>query len=146
MSSRQPDSPRALGTAIKPASWLATTLLFGVPALIFAFLFHRLGPDLWRQGISWWRIFHCLLVLPLALMLVAALLGSSVDVRSVSWKSLQQRLRLGIPSGTVWLWAAALSGFMYGGNWADIFAVAASWFALWKVGIRCDLDGHARQA
>ena len=69
-------------------------------------------------------------------MLVAAILGAAVDVRSVSWKSLQQRLRLGIPSGTVWFWAAALSGFMYGGTWADIFAVAVSWFALWKEGTR----------
>jgi membrane protease YdiL (CAAX protease family) len=123
-------------SAIKPAGWLATTLLFGVPALVFALLFHWLGPDLWRQGTSWRRIFHLLLVLPLALMLVAALLGAAVDVRSVSWKSLQQRLRLSVPSGTVWLWAAALSGFMYGGNWPDLFAVAASWLALWKEGSR----------
>jgi membrane protease YdiL (CAAX protease family) len=116
----------------KPAGWLATTLLFGVPAVIFAFLFHWLGPELWRQGTSWWRIFHLLLVLPLALMLVAAPLGAAIDLRSVSWKALQQRLRLSLPSVTVWLWAAALSGFMYGGNWADLVAVAGSWFALWK--------------
>ena len=117
---------------IKPAGWLATTLLFGVPALIFAFLFHWLGPDIWRQGTSWWGTFHFLLVLPLALMLVAALLGAAIDLRSVSWKALRQRLRLSAPDGVVWLWAAALSGFMYGGNWADLIAVAGSWFALWK--------------
>jgi membrane protease YdiL (CAAX protease family) len=107
-----------------------------MPALVFAFLFHRLGPDLWRQGTSWWSIFHLLLVLPLALMFVAALLGAAVDLPSVSWKGLQQRLRLSVPGGTVWLWAAALSGFMYGGTWADIFAVAASWFAIWKEGTK----------
>jgi membrane protease YdiL (CAAX protease family) len=117
---------------MKPAGWLATTLLFGVPALIFAFLFHWLGPELWQQGTSWWRIFHLLLVLPLALMLIAALLGATIDLPSVSWKGLRQRLRLSIPGGTAWLWAAALSGFMYGGNWADLVAVAVSWFALWK--------------
>jgi len=100
--------------------------------MIFAFLFHWLGPDLWREGISWWRIFHLLLVLPLALMLVAALLGAAIDLQSVSWKGVQQRLRLSTPSGVVWLWAAALSGFMYGGNWADLIAVAVSWFAQWK--------------
>jgi membrane protease YdiL (CAAX protease family) len=117
---------------MKPASWLATTFLFGVPALIFAFLFHWLGPGLWRQGISWWHIFHLLLVLPLALMLITALLGAAADLRSVSWKGLRERLRLSLPGVTVWLWAAALSGFMYGGNWADVVAVAASWSALWK--------------
>src|ERR1700732_5258259 len=117
---------------MKPGDWFATTLLFSVPALIFAFLFHRLGPNLWQQGSSWWRIFHLLLVLPLALMLVAALLGAAIDLRSVSWKGLRQRLRLSVPNGVVWLWAGALSGFMYGGNWADLLAVAAGWFALWK--------------
>ena len=117
---------------MKPAGWVATIFLFGVPALVFGFLFHWLGPDLWQQGTSWWRIFHLLLVLPLALMLLAALAGATLDLSSVSWKGLQQRLRLTVPSGTVWLWAAALSGFMYGGNWADLIAVAASWLALWK--------------
>src|SRR6202011_2617237 len=31
-----------LAPAIRPAGWLATTLLFGVPALVFALLFHWL--------------------------------------------------------------------------------------------------------
>ena len=69
-------------------------------------------------------------------MLAAAILGASVDVRSVSLKGLQQRLRLSGPSATVWLWAAALSGVMYGGNWPDLFAIAVSWLALWKEGSR----------
>jgi len=63
---------------MQPASWLGTTILFGVPALAFAFLFHWVGPSLWHQGSSWWRIFHLLLILPLALMLAAALVGASV--------------------------------------------------------------------
>jgi membrane protease YdiL (CAAX protease family) len=83
-------------------------------------------------GTSWWRIFHFLLILPLTCMFVAALIGAAVDQRSISWKGIKQRLRLSAPSATAWLWAAALSGFMYGGNWADLLAVAASWLALWK--------------
>ena|GEM_PF-467848 len=111
---------------------MATALLFGGPTLVFALLFHRLGPDLWRHGTSWWHIFHLLLILPLALMLVAALVGAALDLPSVSVRSLRQRLRLSAPRGTAWLWAAALSGFMFGGNWADLVAVAASSLALWK--------------
>ena len=65
-------------------------------------------------------------------MFVAALIGAAVDQRSTSWKGIKQRLRLSAPSATAWLWAAALAGFMYGGNWADLLAVAASWLALWK--------------
>ena len=68
-------------------------------------------------------------------MLLAALLGAALDLPSAG-KGLQQRLRLSVPSGVIWLWAAALSGFMYGGTWADLFAVAASWIALWKEGTR----------
>ena len=118
--------------AIKPAGWLASILLFGIPALAFAFLFHRLGPDLWHQGTSWWRIFHLLLVLPLTLMLVAALIGATLDLGSFSWRKLWQRLRLSVPGGTAWLWASALAGFMFGGNWADLLALVTSWLALWK--------------
>src|SRR5467141_4191575 len=118
--------------AIRPASWIATVLLFGVPALAFAFLFHWLGPNLRQGGTSWWRIFHLLLILPLTYMFLAALIGAAVDQRSISWKCIKQRLRLSAPSATAWVWAAALSGFMYGGNGADLLAVAASWLALWK--------------
>jgi hypothetical protein len=81
---------------------------------------------------SWWRIFHLLLILPLALLLIASLVGAAIDVRSTSWKALMQRLRPSAPNATAWIWAVALSGFMYGGNWEDLFAVAASWLALWK--------------
>jgi hypothetical protein len=118
--------------AISPAGWLASSLLFGIPALTFAFLFHWAGPSLLRQMSSWWRVFHLLLILPLALMLIAALVGAAIDVRSISWKALTQRLRLSAPNATACIWAAALSGFMYGGNWEDLFAVAASWLALWR--------------
>ena len=120
------------GSAIKRAGWLATVFLFGVWALAFAFLFHWLGPKLWKEGSSWWHIFHWLLILPLACMLVAAFLGAAVDLRPIFPTGLKQRLRLCAPSATAWLWAPALSGFMHGGNWADLLAVAGSWFALWK--------------
>ena len=119
-------------TEVEPASWLATVLLFCIPALLFALLFHWTGPTLWHQGTSWWRIFHLLLILPLALMLFAALVGAGFDVGSASCSNLRHRLRLSCPTRTTWLWAIALSGFMYGGNWADVVAVVASWVALWK--------------
>jgi hypothetical protein len=118
--------------AIRPAGWLASLFLFGIPASTFAFLFHWAGPSLLRQMSSWWRIFHLVLILPLALMLIASLVGAAIDVRSTSWKALTQRLRLTAPNATAWMWAAALSGFMYGGDWEDLAAVAASWLALWR--------------
>ena len=118
--------------ATRPANWLATALLFGVPALIFALLFHQLGPKLLQQGTSWWRIFNILLILPLACMLLAAIIAAALDLPTICWPGLVQRLRLGAPSAAAWLWAAALSGFMYGGNWPDLLAVITSWVALAK--------------
>jgi len=116
----------------KPARSLATVLLFGIPTLVFAFLFHQIGPRLWHAGICWWRIFHLLLILPLSLMFVAAIVGATLDVGSLSYRGILQRLRLTSPTFATWLWAAALSGFMYGGNWADVAALLASWLALWQ--------------
>ena len=118
--------------AARPAGWLASSLLFGIPALTFALLFHWAGPSLLRHGSSWWRIFHVLLILPLAFLLIASLVGAALDLRSTSWTALAQRLRLSAPGGTAWIWAAALAGFMYGGDWEDALAVAASWLALWR--------------
>jgi membrane protease YdiL (CAAX protease family) len=100
--------------------------------LTFALLFHWVGPSLLRHGSSWWRIFHMLLILPLAVLLIASVVGAAIDVHSTSCGSLARRLRLSAPSATAWIWAAALSGFMYGGNWEDLVAVAASWLALLK--------------
>jgi len=117
---------------IKPSGWLTSTFLFGIPALVFALLFHVIGARLWYEGISWLSIFHLLLILPLALMLIAALVGAAFDVGSLSCGAILQRLRLSSPTFTTWLWAAALSGFMYGGNRGDVVALLASWLALWK--------------
>jgi hypothetical protein len=65
-------------------------------------------------------------------MFAAALIGAAVDQRSISRKGIKGRLRLSGPSSTAWLWAAALSGFMYGGIGADLVAVTAAWLALWR--------------
>ena len=116
----------------RPAGWLASLFLFAVPAIVFALLFHWAGPILLNENISWWRIFHLLLILPLTLMLLSAIVGAALDVPSTSWSLIAERLRLTHTDVTTWLWAGALSGFMFGGNWQDVLAIAASWLALWR--------------
>jgi hypothetical protein len=118
--------------AIKPAGWLATTLLFGAPAVIFALLFIGWDQSLFCHHTSPSCIFHLSLILPLSLMFIAALVGAALDAGSLSGKSLAERLRLSAPHGTVWLWATVPSGFVFGGTRADLVAVAASWLALWR--------------
>jgi len=124
------------GNTMRRAGWFVTLLLFGVPAMIFASLFHWLGPNLIDSGTSWWGTFHWLVIMPLACMLSAAVIGAAADVGPISAKRLIQRLRLAIPRPTAWLWAGALSGFMYGGNLGDSIAAVASWIALWKENTR----------
>ena len=104
--------------AIKPAGWIATTLLFGAPALIFALLFIGWDQSLFCHHTSRWCIFHLSLILPLSLMFIAALVGAALDAGPFSWKSLAQRLRLSAPQGTVGLWGI----LMFGGTRADLVA------------------------
>jgi membrane protease YdiL (CAAX protease family) len=115
-----------------PAGWLTTIVLFGIPALIFFGLFHWVGPRLREQGASWWIIFQCLLVAPLFCMLLAPFVFLRVEHGPPEWKSWIARLRLTRPQSSAWLWAAALSTFMYGGNWGDAVSLAAAWIALLK--------------
>jgi hypothetical protein len=63
-------------------------------------------------------------------MFVAPLSARLFDQHSISRKGIKERLRLSAPSAAAWLWAAALSGFMYGGNGTGLLAVTASWLAL----------------
>jgi membrane protease YdiL (CAAX protease family) len=116
----------------KPAGWLATIVLFGIPAAIFWCLFHLVGPALRHHGASWWLIFQILLLVPLGTMLLATYLCVRLDANSAGWNCLMHRLRLTRPDPSVWIWAIALSGFMHGGDWQDGLAVLASWLALWK--------------
>jgi membrane protease YdiL (CAAX protease family) len=116
----------------KAAGWLMSIVLFGVPAQIFFWLFHWVGPQLLEQGASWLVIFHCLLVAPLGCMLLAPFVCLRIQYGSPEWRSWTVRLRLTRPRSSAWFWAAALSGFMYGGNWQDAVALMSAWIALWK--------------
>lgn len=117
---------------MKRAGWPASLLLFGVPAAAFALLFHLGGPALRRAGVSWFVAFHLLLTLPLAILLVASIVGARREAGGHSWSSLRHRLRLNRLDAAGWAWTVALSGFMYGGNIADLVAIAASYVALWR--------------
>src|SRR5947209_15474087 len=107
-------------------------MLFGIPALIFFWLFHWLGPRLREQGASWWIIFQCLLVAPLGCMLFAPFVLLRMEHGPPERKSWIVRLRLTRPEHSAWVWALALCGFMYGGSWQDLVALLSAWIALLK--------------
>jgi len=133
---------RVFGTAIKPAGWLGTTFLFGVPALVSRVpIIEGIFGD---KGLHGGAFSPCCSFCTLALMLGAALLGATLLICVRSWKRppttaapLRPVARLGSGSGS--------SGFMYGGTWADLFAVAGVMVRSMergdeaKVAVRCDL-------
>jgi len=123
-----------------PAGWLISGLLFGVPAIVFWILFHWLGPALRSSGASWLLVFHLLLIVPLgACWLLLSCFSRSTGVPSGSWVA---QLRLSKPKPTAWLWAASLSGFMYGGDLADAIALTAAFAALFRR--RPERNGYTR--
>lgn len=125
----QMDTSMPRGSALQPAGWLSSSLLFGVPALRFFVLFHFAGPRLHASGVSWWLLLHILLIAPLAAMLLAAIVGASREgFRQLP--ELKMRFRLQRPKISECVWAGALAGFMYGGDFADVAAVLFAFLAL----------------
>lgn len=113
-----------------PAGCFFSALLFGIPAGVFAVLFHFAGPALRAAGVGWWAVFHWILVAPLLGMLAAAGVGALLENGTIASRVLRDRFRLQNPGLAGWLWAAALAGFMLGGDWADAIAATAAVGAL----------------
>jgi membrane protease YdiL (CAAX protease family) len=115
---------------IKPASILVSVLLFGVPSLVFFVSLNLIIPVLVQAGRPWFLIYNLCLVLPLALLLLAALLAYRLEGREFTWTSFAQRFRLGPMKLKDWLWAIGLAIFMYGGNHSSPISFAFVCFAL----------------
>ncbi len=115
---------------VAPAGWLLTILFFGIPASTFLLLFHWIGPTIREMGASWWTVFHVVLIAPLGAMLAAALVASTREIKSTGLPGVIERLRLHTPDPAGWMWAGALAGFMFGGDWADLLAIALAFVAL----------------
>jgi membrane protease YdiL (CAAX protease family) len=85
---------------------------------------------------SWWLVFHVVLIAPLGAMLLAALYAAIRETDSTRPQDLTARLRLQRLNTTGFLWAGALVGFMYGGNWIDLTALLLAVAALRREGSR----------
>ncbi len=94
-------------------------------------------PALRQAGVSWFVSFNLVLALPTGLLGAAALVACRLEGCPLSWPALRDRLRLGRPDTSTWLWAAALAVFMHGGPWssAAAFVVALSAAAVGRGGV-----------
>ncbi|MBI4481195.1 MAG: CPBP family intramembrane metalloprotease [Acidobacteria bacterium] len=85
-----------------------STLLFGIPSLIFAGGLYIGLPTLDQAGVPLYLTFQLFATGPLALLFLGALVGYRLEGNSWSWDGLIKRFRLGRPDAMTWLWTAGL--------------------------------------
>jgi membrane protease YdiL (CAAX protease family) len=102
-----------LAPPIKPISFLATVLLFGVPCAIFSVSLLVLLPALIRSGFSLFAVFNLTFLPPLALLLIAAFAGLKLEGRALTWPVVRDRFRLGRLTRYGWLWILGLCVFNF---------------------------------
>ena len=115
---------------VRPASFFLSILLFGIPALLFYCSLNLVIPRLMESGLSWFLIYNLCLVLPLALLLIAAIVGYRLEGREFNWSSFAKRFRLSPMMLKDWLWAIGLAIFMYGGNHNALLSFAFACLAM----------------
>ena len=101
---------------IKPAGLLVSILLFGIPASIFFISLNLIVPGMVTARMPWFLIYNLCLVLPLAILLVAAFVGYRIEAGTYNRIAIAERFRLRPMKFKDWLWAIGLAIFMYGGN------------------------------
>jgi len=122
-----------------PAPLRVALPLFAASSGLFFMTLYILLPALLRAGASWFAAFNLALVLPMTLFVLAAFTACRLEGVPFTWLALRDRLRLGNPNFSTWLWTVALSVFMYGGRWS--IAVA---FAIASMGAAVEGKGEGR--
>jgi membrane protease YdiL (CAAX protease family) len=115
---------------IRPANLFVSILLFGFPASLFFISLNMIIPGVIRAGLPWFLIYNLCLVLPLALLLIAAFAGYYIEGRPINRTAIAKRFRLGPLKFKDWLWAIGLAIFMYGGNHSTPFGFVFACLAL----------------
>jgi membrane protease YdiL (CAAX protease family) len=107
---------------MRPAPVLVALLFFASSSILFFFFLYLILPLLRKAGVSWFFSYNIALVLPMAILLLASFIGYRFEGLQLSWPSIRHRFRLQSMKTSVWLWAIALSIFMYGGRFSMVIA------------------------
>jgi hypothetical protein len=83
--------------------WLAL-LFFGIPSLLFRVFLYNGIPLLISSGVSRFAASMICVIIPLALLLIAALGGYRLEGNGFSWQVFKERFRLTAFPGRAWLW------------------------------------------
>jgi membrane protease YdiL (CAAX protease family) len=93
---------------IKPMGFGISLLYFGIPSAAITFSIYFFMQRFHSEGMSDFVNFYLTMVLPLALMLVAALVAYKLEGRVITWKALAERFRLRGITRKVWLFVLVL--------------------------------------
>jgi magnesium-transporting ATPase (P-type) len=103
---------------LKPITYWASLLYFGIPSTIIIFFIYYLWPYLNKIGTPAIVSFAFIMYVPLASLLIASLLAFLIEGNKMSWTNLKNRFRLKPMKKREWLWTIGLIIFAiisYGG-------------------------------
>ena len=104
-----PDDARS--RAPRPLGFAQALLFFGVPAAVFSLSLLAVLPELSRRGVSPFAIFNLTFGVPLALLLLAAVVAYRLEGSPLEWRAFRARMRLESATPSVWMWGIAVGVF-----------------------------------
>lgn len=116
---------------IKPMGLGVSLLYFGIPSAFISFSIYVLMQYFHASGMNDFVNFYLTMALPLALMLVAALVAYRSEGGSMTWKALTGRFRLRSMTGKDWLYTLGL--FVAMGLFQGLLAPTAKWLIQFKL-------------
>jgi len=117
--------------SVKPMGFGTSLLYFGIPSAIITFSIYVLMQKFHASGMNDFVNFYVTIALPLALMLVAALVAYKLEGRPTTWSGIAQRFRLHRMTGRDWLYTLGL--FVVMGLFQGLLGFTAQWLAQFKL-------------
>ena len=102
------DERPSIAPPIRPLGIGGSLLMFGIPALGFAFAELVALPALVRRGLSAYAVFVVTFLGPLAALFAAALITYRLEGRPWAWAPFAERLRLHRMTARQWVWTLGL--------------------------------------
>lgn len=132
-----PQRPELHNPSIRKAGLFASLLYFGISSAVFFTALYVILPLL-AGKFSWFQIFNIVLVIPMAVLLAAALVAVKIENNGYTPGDIKQRFRLQSMGWYEWLWTVSLSVFMFGGSLA---LPVAGGLAVLAIFVRGKVDG-----
>jgi membrane protease YdiL (CAAX protease family) len=98
----------SLNMKIKPMGILSSLLFFGIPSAVYSFSIYYVMQKLHQNGINDFINWYVSMVIPLALMLLAAMIAYKVEGNSFKWSTFLTRFRLKKMTKKDWIYTLVL--------------------------------------